>query len=68
MDVYLLWHTNTSPDGTEDDKLLGVFSTEAKAKEVLERALEQPGFKDNPDGFEIGRYDLDKREWCEGYV
>ena len=68
MDVYLLWHTHEMPDGEEDDKLIGVFSSEEKADQVRLRALIQPGFHDAPEGFVISRYMVDEDHWTEGYV
>ena len=65
--VYLLHHINEHDDGTEDIKLLGVFSSEKKAQETLNSHKTLPGFKDNIRGFSIDEYILDKSEWNEGF-
>jgi hypothetical protein len=51
MDVFLLWHVHEFVDGEEDDKLIGVYSTEDKAKEAQRRLASQPGFRELPNGF-----------------
>lgn len=63
--VYLVWHTNPLND---DEKLIGVYSSDERARDVIQRYLDKPGFKDSPEGFEIAPYDLDKDEWTEGFV
>ena len=67
MRVYLLWHTHQHEIGEDDEKLLGVYSSEARALERADQAKELPGFRDAPDGFEVARYELDRDEWMEGY-
>ncbi len=68
MDVHLLWHVHKLPHGEEDDKLIGVYSSEEKAEQARVRAIAQPGFRDVPDGFIIDRYTVDEDDWTEGYV
>ena len=65
--AFILWHSRTLPDGDEDAKLLGVYSTEERAKARSKEAAQLPGFRDHPEGFEISRYRLDSREWREGF-
>lgn len=66
--VFLLWHTRILDDeGTEENKLLGVFSTEELAGAYREDAQQLPGFRDFPDGFEISRYTVDRRNWTAGF-
>ena len=65
--VFLLWHGDDLDDGP-DAKLLGVYSTELAAEDRIERARSLPGFRDQPDAFQITAYALDKDEWVEGYV
>jgi hypothetical protein len=67
-DVYLVWHTNTLEDGASDEKLLGVYSTEARANGRVSRAKEIPGFRASPSGFVVARYVVDRDEWGEGFV
>jgi len=66
--VYLLWHTHTFPDGREDDKLIGVYESNAAAQAAQDRVGRQPGFIETPEGFEIGEYTVNKDHWHEGYV
>ena len=68
MYVYPLWHTHVKPDGEEDDKLIGIYSSEAKAQQAQQRAAKLPGFRDAPEGFLIDRCLLDKDNWTTGYV
>ena len=66
--VYLLWHTHDLENGESDEKLLGVYSTEAKAKSRMAAAMSLPGFREAPAGFEVTGYALDHDEWTEGFV
>jgi hypothetical protein len=67
--VYLLWHIHELEDGESDnEKLLGVCSTEAKATGRIASAVELPGFREAPAGFEVARYVVDRDEWAEGFV
>ena len=60
------WHT---ADGDDDNALLlGVYSTEEKAADRIERSLALPGFVDFPDDFQISRYEVDRDQWTEGFV
>jgi hypothetical protein len=68
MDVFLLWHVHGFPDGEEDAKLLGVYSSRELADQARRRALLLPGFRDVPNGFQVSTYSLDKDCWTEGYV
>lgn len=66
--VYLLWHNHTFDDGREDDKLLGVYESEAAAVAAKARVAHQPGFIENTEGFCISPYELNKDNWTSGYV
>ena len=66
--VYLLWHVHTDDDDVDDEKLIGVYSTEEKAKDAIERLKEKPGFRDYPDGFEICDDVVDRDSWTEGFI
>lgn len=66
-EVYILQHVHEFGGGHEDVKILGIFSSESKAIELIEKYKMQPGFKDYPDGFATDRYVLDKAEWIEGF-
>ena len=65
--LYLLWHTYEEESGAEESKLIGVYSSEERAKEALEKVRIQPGFRDYPDGFEIYEDELDMTDWREGF-
>ena len=52
----------------DDVKLLGVYSSDAAAQGRIESARTLPGFKDEPDCFQVSRYALDKDDWTEGFV
>jgi hypothetical protein len=52
----------------DDVKLLGVYSSEVAARARIESARLLPGFRDEPDCFQIAPYTIDKREWPEGFV
>jgi homoserine kinase type II len=64
--VFLLWHTR---EGGEDDndKLLGTFATEAKAKAQIEDYLRLPGFRDYPGGFSVSEYVIGQSHWMSGF-
>ncbi len=65
---FSLWHTYERADWSEEDKLLGIYSSKALAEEVLERARNKPGFIDHPDGFFIGESPVNKDGWETGFV
>ncbi len=72
MKVYLLWHSHELEDdfGIHDEvKLIGVFSSENKANEVIENMKNLEGFKDYPlDCFYVEETEVDKSSWTEGFV
>ena len=65
--VFLLWHSRELGDGETDDKLVGVYGSQAEAEAASTRKLAFPGFREHPDGFVIDRYELDKDAWSEGF-
>lgn len=69
--IFLVWHTY-SEGGVDDEeinaKLLGAFSTRAKADERVARARDEAGFRDWPDGFVIDECELDDPQWVGGFV
>ena len=66
--VYLLWHGDDMDDDTPEPILLGVYSSEQAARDRITRSLDQPGFVDHPDDFQVVGYTVDKDEWTSGYV
>jgi len=61
--VYLLWHT----DQFEDEKLIGVYRTEADANAAMGRVKGMAGFKDEGGKFECAKYKLGEDHWTEGF-
>ena len=66
--VYILWHTHEFDDGTEDSKLLGVYSSELIAQERIAQYSKLPGFKEQLNGFEIVKYQIDLNHWKDGFI
>jgi hypothetical protein len=66
--VFLLWHVQALDDGTDDEKLIGVYRSDADAKAGIERVRHKSGFAALPDGFQICPYELDRDNWTEGFV
>ena len=61
--VHLLWHVHD-----DDEKLIGVYATNADAVAAKERLKQKPGFLNTPEGFQIEEYQLNQDHWTEGYV
>ncbi len=60
------WFKELSDD-VADEKLIGVFSTVKKAQEALANAAKLPGFCDDPDCLTVGKIDVDKDHWTDGF-
>jgi homoserine kinase type II len=67
-DAYLLQHVRADDEYGDHAKTIGIYSSPEAAKAAIERLKDQPGFRDNPKGFHIDRYPLDKDHWSEGFV
>jgi hypothetical protein len=52
----------------DDLKILGAYSSEARAAARIQRARMLPGFRDEPDCFYVSRYTVDQDEWGDGFV
>lgn len=65
--VYLLWHTHETTQDTDDDKLIGVYSSKGNAQNAMLRLRDQRGFKDHQNRFEVREYVLDRNHWTEGF-
>ena len=63
--LFVLLHS--LPD-TGRVKVVGIYSSRPLAEEARARALELPGFRDEPDGFTIEPYEVDKDHWSRGFV
>ena len=66
-DVFLLWHIHDLTDdlGTHKEvKLIGIFSSEAKASEAIELVKDKDGFRESPlNCFEIVEMKVDQPSW-----
>lgn len=70
MILYMLWHSY-QPDldiDHDEEKFIGIYSTEEKAKAAMEKLRTQPGFRDYPDGFEIHPQRVDATAWDDGFA
>lgn len=65
--VYLLQHSYEVDNEYDETKILGIFSDKQKAEEALAEYKQLPGFKDKPNDFYIDEYELDKKNWIEGF-
>ena len=63
--LYVLLHSLAE---TGRVKVVGIYSSRALAEEATERAKALPGFLEEPDGFTIERYEVDKDHWPRGFV
>ncbi len=68
MKVFVVEHVHEFEDGSEDAKLIGVYSTEQLARDAVARLSPQRGFRDSPQNFHVDAYDLDEDHWTEGFV
>lgn len=69
--VYVLQHIYEYGEDDEyvEEKMLGVYSSEEKASEAIERYIQLEGFKDYPrECFYISEYFVDKDSWRGGFV
>jgi hypothetical protein len=66
--MFVLQHLREDPEGYDDLKLIGVYSSEELAGKALENHKTLPGFVDYPDGFDLAAYELDQDYWIEGFL
>ncbi len=64
--VFVVQHAYELED-CEEVKMIGVYSSKTRAREAVARLVEQPGFRDVPNGFSIDEYPLDRDHWTEGF-
>jgi hypothetical protein len=61
-----LWWDEEAGD---DIKMIGVYSSQAKCLEAVERARRLPGFRQEPNCFLLAPYDMDGEDgWTEGFA
>jgi hypothetical protein len=79
--AYLLMHTHSVEDNTEDIKIVGIYSSYQSANDAIQRLADKPGFlecpnlidsdspelEDTEDGFYIVEYEIDQDQWPEGF-
>ena len=67
--LYKLLHFDGQDiDGVDYLKSVGVYSTEADAKQAIERLRNKPGFRDHPERWRIWEVALDENnDWREGF-
>lgn len=63
--LYILLH---SLPQTGRVKVVGIYSSRGLAEEAEERSRALPGFSEEPDGFTIEQYEVDKDHWARGFV
>lgn len=77
--VFILQHLRKLPEGIEDVKLIGSYSSEFAARQAIERLTKENGFSDFPKlidpvndtevgGFHIDEYQIDEDNWKEGFT
>ena len=49
-------------------KVVGVYSSRDLAEAAEGRTRQLPGFADEPDGFTIEEYEVDRDHWPRGFV
>ena len=65
--VYIVEHTYITHQGTEETKMIGVYSSELEAHRAVKRLRTKPGFAQYPDGFAVGPMVLDQDYWGDGF-
>lgn len=63
--LFVLLHS--LPD-TGKVKVVGIYSSREMAENAMERARLLPGFAEEPEGFTIDQYVIDKDHWPRGFV
>ncbi|MNK75980.1 hypothetical protein D3C87_955350 [compost metagenome] len=66
--VYLLQHSYEIGE-FEETKIIGIYSSKEKAKNIINIYKKLPGFNNYPkDCFHISKYQIDKDNWEEGFI
>ena len=68
--VWLVWHIDDdAPSGVEEnEKFIGVYSSEELAREAVERLRDKPGFRDYPERWQVENCILDQDHWTDGFA
>ena len=65
--VHVLHHVRDDDVHADDAKLIGVYRSLTAAEAAIARLVDQPGFRDHPEGFRVDVYGLDQDHWREGF-
>jgi uncharacterized protein (DUF952 family) len=66
--IHVLAHVYKTRQGDYEEKLLGSYSSRAKAQQAIERYKKLPGFRRHPGSFVIFESPLDQdAAWIEGF-
>lgn len=65
--VFIVQHSRHISSDREDVKLIGVYGSQEKAQEAVDRLRLVEGFRDNPNGFSSDRYIVDQDHWTDGF-
>jgi homoserine kinase type II len=68
MKVYILTHARSDDEHRDRAKYVGVYASVEKAEEAVQRLSSKPGFRNWPQGFEIGEDTLDVGHGEEGFI
>ena len=68
--VYVVLHYDQETfDDDDQEKQIGVYSTEERAQQAIERLRDKPGFRDFPERWMISDIVLDKDSfWTDGFI
>jgi hypothetical protein len=68
--LFRLSYIHKLPDDEESEEYfhIGIYSSRETAEIALANLVEQPGFRDDPDGFIIDEQVLDETSWQEGFI
>jgi len=68
--LYIVVHYDQETDEDNDHyKTIGIYSTEKRARQAIERLSQKPGFRDYPSRWRMGPTVLDKDEaWTDGFA
>ena len=70
MNVYLLQHSHLidDEDDTYDTKIIGIYSSEEIAMNVIKEYKKIIGFNKYPEDFYIDKYKMDENHWTDGFI
>jgi homoserine kinase type II len=68
MMVFLLQHARTTADGSEDVKIIGIYSSEDTGRAAIARLASVKGFARGDGEFTLDAYELDRDHWTEGFL